>query len=44
MIQAADVGFAVGNALECIKDKADFIVSDNDHDAVAEAIERMEQL
>ena len=44
MIQAADVGFAVGNALECIKDKADFIVSDNDHDAVAEAIEHMEQL
>ena len=44
MLQAADIGFAVENALEVIKEKADFIVSDNNHDAVAEAIAQIEQL
>ncbi len=44
MIQTADVGFAVGNALEYIKETADFVVSDNDQDAVAEAIRLMEHL
>lgn len=44
MIQTADVGFAVGNALEHIKETADFVVSDNDQDAVAEAIRLMEHL
>lgn len=38
MICGADIGLAVNNALDKIKDKADIIVSDNDHDAIAEAI------
>ena len=44
MIQVADVGIAVSNALEKIKKVADVIVGDNEHDAVAEAIKQIEQL
>lgn len=42
MIHMADIGFAVENALEEIKEAADVIVSDNEHDAVAEAIKFVE--
>ena len=37
MIKVADVGIAVENALEKIKNVADWIVTDNNHDAVAVA-------
>ena len=39
MILAAGLGVAMGNASEPIKDIADVIVADCDHDGVAEAIE-----
>lgn len=38
MIHNADYGFAVGNALEYIKNEADYVVEDNNHDAVRRAI------
>lgn len=44
MIKVADVGIAVENALEKIKNVADRIVIDNNHDAVAVAIKELEQL
>ncbi|MDO5409675.1 MAG: HAD family hydrolase [Lachnospiraceae bacterium] len=44
MIRVADVGFAVKNALQHIKNEADIVVADNEHDGVAEAIEIMKQL
>jgi len=40
MISWAGVGVAMGNALDEVKAAADEIVSDNDHDGVAEAIEK----
>lgn len=40
MIQAAGIGVAMGNALQSVKDIADFVTTDNDHDGVAVAIER----
>jgi Cof subfamily protein (haloacid dehalogenase superfamily) len=40
MIKLAGIGVAMGNASEVLKANADFIVSDNDNDGVAEAIER----
>ena len=39
MIQAAGLGVAMGNAIEAIKEIADVVVADCDHDGVAEAIE-----
>jgi hypothetical protein len=41
MIQAAKIGVAVSNAVEEAKEAADYITeNDNNHDAVAEVIER----
>lgn len=40
MIQQAGIGVAVGNASQSLKDVADHIVSTNDKDGVAEAVER----
>jgi len=40
MIKLAGIGVAMGNASEVIKTAADFIVKDNDHDGVSEAIEK----
>jgi len=40
MIKLAGIGVAMGNASEVLKVNADFTVSDNDNDGVAEAIER----
>ena len=39
MIQAAGLGVAMGNAIDAIKEIADVVVADCDHDGVAEAIE-----
>lgn len=41
MIQKAGIGIAMGNAIEDIKMKADFITLDNDKDGVAEAISKI---
>ncbi len=40
MIKLAAIGVAMGNAEDYVKEAADFVSSDNDHDGVAEAIER----
>lgn len=40
MIQVAGIGVAMGNADERLKKVAEHIVADNDHDGVAEAIEK----
>lgn len=40
MIKAAQYGVAMGNANDDVKAAADYFVSDNDHDGVAEALER----
>jgi Cof subfamily protein (haloacid dehalogenase superfamily) len=40
MIKLAGIGVAMGNASKVLKANADFTVSDNDNDGVAEAIER----
>ena len=40
MISFAGIGVAMGNASKVLKANADFTVSDNDNDGVAEAIER----
>jgi len=40
MLSLAGIGVAMGNASEKLKEAADYIVSDNDSDGVAEAIER----
>ena len=40
MIKAAGLGVAMGNAEPEVKAAADVIVSDNNHDGVAEAIHR----
>lgn len=39
MIRYAGTGVAMGNAIQSVKDAADVIVADNDHDGVAEAIQ-----
>ena len=44
MIQNADIGFAVGNALDKIIRSADFVVRDNEHHAVASAIKVLEDM
>lgn len=41
MIQMAGIGVAMGNAVESLKEDADFVTSANDDDGVAEAIERL---
>ncbi len=40
MVSFAGIGVAMGNATEVLKANADFVVSDNDNDGVAEAIEK----
>lgn len=40
MLRSAGLGVAMGNALTCAVEAADVQVADNDHDGVAEAIER----
>jgi hydroxymethylpyrimidine pyrophosphatase-like HAD family hydrolase len=40
MIKLAGIGVAMGNASNVLKANAEFTVSDNDNDGVAEAIER----
>lgn len=40
MIKAASYGVAMGNANSDVRDAADYYVADNNHDGVAEAIER----
>jgi Cof subfamily protein (haloacid dehalogenase superfamily) len=40
MLSLAGIGVAMGNAADKLKEAADYIVSDNDSDGVAEAIER----
>ena len=41
MIQAAHIGVAVKNAVEAVKEAADYVTErDNNHDAVAEVIEK----
>ena len=39
MIKLAGIGVAMGNAEDYVKEAADFVSADNDHDGVAEAIE-----
>ena len=41
MIEWAGVGVAIGNAYEVVKEKADLVVSDHNHDGVAEAIAKV---
>jgi hydroxymethylpyrimidine pyrophosphatase-like HAD family hydrolase len=41
MIEKAGVGIAMGNAVEAVKEAADFIVGANGDDGLAEAIERL---
>ena len=41
MIEKAGVGIAMGNAVEAVKEAADFIVAANGDDGLAEAIERL---
>ncbi len=40
MLKLAGTGIAVANALESVKKAADYLVSDNDHSGVAEAIQK----
>ena len=40
MLRSAGLGVAMGNAIPAAVEAADVQVSDNDHDGVAEAIER----
>ena len=40
MVALAGLGVAMGNATEEIKQVADVITADNNHDGVAEAIEK----
>lgn len=41
MLKCADVGAAVGNALECVRDAADITLCSNDESAIAQLIERL---
>ena len=40
MIEFAGLGIAMGNACDQVKQAADFVSLDNDHDGVAHAIEK----
>jgi Cof subfamily protein (haloacid dehalogenase superfamily) len=40
MIELVGIGIAMGNAVDKLKDAADYVVASNDEDGVAEAIER----
>lgn len=41
VLQAAGVAVAMGNATDEVKGLADLVVADNDHDGIAEAIDRL---
>lgn len=43
MVKMADIGFAVSNAIQAVKDAADVIVSDNNHNAIAEIVDYLEK-
>lgn len=40
MIQAAGLGVAMGNAVETVKEIANYITEDNEHDGVAAVVEK----
>ena len=40
MIQAAGIGVAMENAMDAVKEQADYITLSNEHDGVAAAIRR----
>ena len=40
MIEAAGIGVAMGNAADEVKNAADYVPVDNNHDGVAEGIKR----
>ena len=44
MVASADLGVAVGNALDSVKQAAKLIVSDNNHAPMSEIIEYIEKL
>jgi Cof subfamily protein (haloacid dehalogenase superfamily) len=41
MLKAAGLGIAMGNAPECVKESADFVTEDNDHDGVTLALNKV---
>ncbi|MGE5652869.1 MAG: HAD-IIB family hydrolase, partial [Bacillota bacterium] len=41
MVRVAGCGIAMGNAVAAVKDAADWVVADNDHDGVSDAIMRI---
>ena len=40
MIEAAGLGVAMGNAVEAVKQAADYETDDNEHDGVARVVEK----
>lgn len=40
MIKSAGLGVAMGNAVELVKDNADYITGDNDHDGIVTVINK----
>ena len=42
MIQRAGMGVAMGNAEEALKEVADMVTDDCDHDGIAKALEKLE--
>ena len=40
MIKSAGLGVAMGNAVELVKDNADYITADNDHDGIVMVINK----
>ncbi|MED1466869.1 HAD family hydrolase [Bacillus salipaludis] len=41
MLEAAGLGIAMGNAPECVKESADFVTEDNNHDGVILALNKV---
>ena len=41
LIQKAGIGVAMGNAVESLKEEADYVTSTNDEDGVAAALEHL---
>ena len=44
LLQMSDIGIAVDNAAKCIKENADYITVDNNHDALAHVVSFLEQI
>ena len=40
MIKSAGLGVAMGNAVELVKDNADYITADNDHEGIVTVINK----